>query len=503
MPIHSAVRRGTSKPVPIDPPLPILKTGRNCWRIENATRAAIIVDADDYFRAVRAAMCKAKRRIMLIGWDFDARISLDRTGRDLDGPDAIAPLLQWLVARNKELEVYILRWDVGALKGLMNARTLAALVRWIWHPRISIKLDAYHPIAASHHQKIVVIDDRLAFCGGIDMTGDRWDTRAHRENDPLRRKPNGTPYNPWHDATTALEGPVAAALGSLCRERWKAAGRTPLAPVEDGADCWPDDLPPMALNIPVAISRTIPQMPECEEVIEIEHLYLDLIASAKRWIYIENQYLASRRIAIAIATRLDEATGPEIVIVNPLTAEGWIEPIAMDTARARLHEALRRRDRQGRFRLYYPVNAAGTPIYVHAKIVIVDDRLIRIGSSNMNNRSLGLDTECDVTFDTALVPERDSRSLAASLRESLVAEHLGVAPEVVCDRMRSSGSLIDTIEALRGPHGHTLKPYVQDDLSVVETFLADNQILDPEGPEEMFEPLAKRGLFRDWWKPPG
>ena len=480
----------------------LLEPGRNCWRIERATRAALIVDADEYFRAARAAMCKARRRIMLVGWDFDARISLDRSGREIEGPREIAPLLQWLVGRNKELEIYILRWDVGALKTLLNGRTLLALARWIWHPRISVQLDGHHPVAASHHQKIVVIDDNLAFCGGIDMTGDRWDTRAHLEADPLRRKPDGTPYKPWHDATTALEGPVAAALGDLCRERWKASGRKPLAPVEDGAECWPDDLQPMARDIQVAISRTVPAMPDTDEIIEIERLYVDLIGAARRSIYIENQYLASRKIAIALASSLEAADGPEIVVVNPKRAEGWIEPLAMDTARARLHEALRRRDARGRFRLYHPVNEAGTPIYVHAKIMIVDDRLVHIGSSNLNNRSLGLDTECDVTFDAALSPSRDLTILPAALRHSLVAEHLGVEPAVVDDAVAACGSLIDAIERLRRPTGRTLVPYVQDDLSAVEAFLAENQILDPEGPDEMFETLSNRGLFRGWSRDP-
>ena len=481
---------------------PVLVPGRNCWRIEDATRAALIIDADDYFKAVRSAMCKAKRRIMLVGWDFDARISLDRTGQDLEGPREIAALLQWLVARNKDLEIYILRWDVGALRTLLHLRTLMALARWIWHPRISIELDAHHPVAASHHQKIVVIDDNLAFCGGIDMTGDRWDTRDHTEADPHRRKPDGTPYGPWHDATTALEGPVAAALAGLCRDRWAAAGRKPLPPIEDGADCWPDHLAPIATDVPIAISRTFPEMPGRPEIIEIERLYLDLIAAARRWIYVENQYLASRRIGIALAARLDEADGPEIVIVNPVAAEGWIEPLAMDTARARLHEALRRRDRHGRFRLYHPVNEAGTPIYVHAKIMIVDDRFVRIGSSNMNNRSLSLDTECDVTFDADLVRDRDLTPLVASLRISLVAEHLGVAPEAVERRLTSSGSLIETIETLRRPSGRTLRPYAEADLSTIEAFLAENEILDPEGPDEMFETLSNRGLFRGWSRDP-
>ena len=480
-------------------PNELFDTSRNCWRVEQADRVAVIIDADEYFRRARAAMLKAKRRIMMVGWDFDARIALDRTGDELEGPDAIGPFIQWLVTRNKDLDVYILRWDVGAVKTIVNPQTLATLARWIWHPRISIKLDGHHPTAGSHHQKIVVIDDRLAFCGGIDMTGDRWDTREHLEDNSLRRKPNGNAYGPWHDATTALDGAAAAALGDLCRERWARAGRTPLAPVSDGADCWPDDLAPHFENVPVAIARTQPTMEDQAEIAEIEHLFVDMIAQARTAIYIESQYFASRRIALAIVRRLDEPDGPEVAVVTPLSAEGWIEPIAMDTARAQLVQALRRRDHAGRFRIYHPFAAGGTPIYVHAKVLIVDDRLLRIGSSNMNNRSMRLDTECDVCVDAAMMPsDSEARASITGIRASLIAEHLGVGEGEVAAMLDATGSLLTTIERLRRPESRTLRPYEVPNLSEVEAFLAENEILDPEGPDAMFESLAKSGLFRGW-----
>jgi hypothetical protein len=123
----------------------------------------------------------------------------------------------------------------------------------------------------------------------------------------------------------------------------------------------------------------MPEMDDQTPVHENEALFLAQIARAKRYVYIESQYFASRRVAEAIARRLDEENGPEFVIVNPLTAQGWLEPIAMDTARARLVEALRRRDRHGRFRIYHPFTAGGEPIYCHAKILIADDRVFRLG----------------------------------------------------------------------------------------------------------------------------
>ena len=174
------------------------------------------------------------------------------------------------------------------------------------------------------------------------------------------------------------------------------------------------------------------------------------------------------------------------MIVNPVIAQGWLEPLAMDTARARLVEALRRRDRHGRFRMYHPLTAGGAPIYVHAKVLVIDEDVIRVGSSNFNNRSLALDTECDVTI------EHEGPAIAA-IRDGLIAEHLGCDVATVSARL-AAGSMIAVIEALRGS-GKTLVRYDIPDLTAVETWLADNEVLDPEGPD-VFEALSKRGLLR-------
>jgi len=466
----------------------------NSWRVVDAQRASLIIDADDYFQAGRLAMLAARRRIMLIGWDFDARIRLGGPS-GLEGPDKLGDLVPWLVKRRPELEVYLLRWDIGAIRTLFRGTTIFTLMRWMWHERIHTRLDAAHPVGASHHQKIVVIDDCFAFCGGIDMTSNRWDTRDHRDREPRRRSPGGKPYAPWHDTTTALQGPVAAALGELARERWLAAGGKRLEPVPVTSECWPSNLTPDFDNVRVAISRSMPAWRDSRPVLEIERIYLDLIARAQRFIYAESQYFSSRRIAEAIAARLEEADGPEVVLVNPVSSHGWLEPIAMDTARARLFQALRRLDRQGRLRLYHPVTASGQPIYVHAKLMVVDDEVLHVGSSNMNNRSMRLDTECDVTIDAGLEGNAQATVGIARIRTGLLAEHLDVSPDRIDDVFGKTGSLIRTIESLRSP-GRSLVPYEVPDLRDVEKWLADNEVLDPDGPSEMLENLTQGKLLR-------
>src|SRR5438552_11415374 len=108
----------------------IAQPGRNCWRIEKATRASVIIDADAYFEAGRAAMLKAKRRIMLIGWDFDARIRLGAPHL-ANEPETLGDFVLWLVERQPQLEVFVLRWDIGAIRTLFRGTTGVTLLRWM------------------------------------------------------------------------------------------------------------------------------------------------------------------------------------------------------------------------------------------------------------------------------------------------------------------------------------------------------------------------------------
>lgn len=468
----------------------MLKPGHNCWRIEQASQAAVIVDADDYFKAARAAMLRAKTQILLVGWDFDARIRLGGSSDD-GGPDEIGAFLSWLVKRTSGLHVHILRWDTGALKSLLHVHTLMRMAKWIQDPQIHLRLDSHHPPAGSHHQKVVVIDDCVAFCGGIDMTVDRWDTREHADEEPRRVEPNGKVYCPWHDATTLLQGPVAGALGDMCRERWELSGGGKLNAVDEKGDCWPGHVEPDFTEVEVAIALTVPEMAKQEPRHEIEALYVDLIERAQRWFYAESQYFASRKVAEAIAKRLEEPDGPEFVIIQPTSAEGWLEPIAMDSARARLIAALQEKDRYGRLRLYHPVTAGGEPIYVHAKVTVVDDEVLRVGSSNFNNRSLRLDTECDVVIDAERAGNAEENRTIAGIRNALLAEHLGIDCDTIESTLQETRSMIQTIEQTRGA-GRSLVPYEVPHLDEVRAWLADNKILDPEGPGEMFEPMSRR-----------
>ena len=168
---------------------PILKPGKTCWRIEHAQRLSVIVDAADYFKTIRVAIRQARHTVMLIGWDFDTRIKLDPLDGSTDVPNRLGKFLSWAVKRRPDLTIYILKWDLGMVQALGRGATPMLVFDWMTNSRIRFKLDHAHPPGATHHQKIVVIDDALAFCGGIDMTADRWDTREHRDEDPHRTRP--------------------------------------------------------------------------------------------------------------------------------------------------------------------------------------------------------------------------------------------------------------------------------------------------------------------------
>ncbi len=472
------------------------------WRYVRASRANVIVDAEDYFDLMQQAMLNARRRVLLIGWDFDTRIHLAQGRRWFQRrgkgkyPVRLGSFILWLIRHRDDLEVRILKWSYGFLKFFGRGSMMLDLARWWPNRKIDFKFDTAHPVACSHHQKIVVIDGNLAVCGGIDMTTDRWDTREHLEDDPRRKRPRGAAYGPWHDVTMMLEGEAASALGELGRDRWVRAGGRPLDIVEHPEkSAWPEGLEAQFENVEIGIARTRSEYAGRREVLEIENLFIEHIARAKRYIYAESQYFASRVIAECIARRMSEDDPPEVLIINPLHADGWLEQQAMDSARARLVRSIGDMDVRGRFHVYNPFTG-DTPIYVHAKIMIVDDEIVRIGSANMNNRSMGLDSECDVFIDAARPGNGHAADGIANLRHSLLAEHCGLDEAEVPHLLEHYGSMASMIRHCP-KNSRQLRRYELPELNDAERAVADNAMLDPERPDEMFEMPEKRtGLFR-------
>lgn len=472
------------------------------WRYAHADRASVIVDAEDYFALMQKAMLAARRRIMLIGWDFDTRIHL-AVGRRWfsrafrrEHPRRLGSFLVWLAKRRDGREILILKWGVGVVQFITRGYMIVDVLRMASKKGITFNFDGHHPVGCSHHQKIAVLDDRLAVCGGIDMTQDRWDTREHLEHDRRRRRPHGRKYGPWHDATMMIEGEAARHLGALSRDRWHRAGGDALeeVPIPERS-LWPEELKVQFENVEIGIARTRAEYKDTSEIREIERLLIDQIGAAKKFIYSENQYFTSPRIAEAITKRLKEDDPPEIVMVQPDAADGWLEQQAMDHARNILLHAIEEIDHKKRFALFVPYTGE-TKIYVHAKLTIFDDQILRIGSANWNNRSMGLDSECDVFIDCNRPGNAHACHEIAALRHSLLGEHCGLKPEQVAEALERDPSMLRFIEQHGNVNGRQLRRFVPPEVGDVEEKLAGSQVLDPEHPDEMFEPFAKGGLFK-------
>ena len=473
------------------------------WRFARAGRAHVVIDAAGYFNLLHEAMLAARERIMLLGWDFDTRVRLGsgrrwwHPPRRRVYPERLGGFVVWLVRRRRALRVLVLRWSFGSGKVLLRGSMLLDLLRWAWNRRIAFRLDSALPMGCSHHEKVVVIDDSFAACGGIDITFARWDTAEHRDDDPRRRSPGGLCYRPWHDLAMLVDGDAAVALGDLARERWLGArgekgGLEPCRPRP--ASLWPEGLVAAFTDVEIGIARTRAPWRGGPAIREVEALFLDHIARAKRVIYVESQYFTSRAVAEALALRLAEPDPPEIILVTSMAAHSWLQRQAMDTARVRLLQSLAKVDHAGRMHVFAPVTALGTPIYVHAKLMIVDDAILRVGSANLNNRSMGLDSECDLFIDAGRPGNGHVAPAIARLRHRLIAEHCGIAPARAAEAL-VAGNLAELVALL--PHNaRRLVPLPLRRLTQAQKALADAALLDPERPEEIFAvPARRQGLF--------
>jgi phospholipase D1/2 len=459
-------------------PMPrVLDPGRNCSVITTAERFALLVDGSSYYGALAEAIAQARRTVFIVGWDLDSRT---RLGPGAGREPLVPPLRDFLPAvasGNPDLNVYILTWDFPILFANVRDPRLVLGQDPFRHPRVHLKFDRTHPPGASHHQKIVVIDDSLAFTGGMDIAGGRWDSPEHRPLDVRRAGKHG-PYPPSHDVQAMIDGDAARALAGIARDRWYRATGTRVADSVQTGDVWPDDVTPDLVDVFVGISRTDANTDGSGECREVERLHLDLINGARQCIYIENQYLTSSTIVAALCRMLEAASGPEVLIVLPLKNSGWLEEHTIEVLRLQSIRRLRATDRFSRLRICYPVvpDLDGEAVGVHSKILVIDDRLFRVGSSNLTNRSMCLDTECDVTIEATSAAQRMDIS---RLRNRLVAEHLGMPADTVDAFLSTERSLNQLIDS-RSATPRCLRELPSDDRPI--DVMLDGELVDPSRP---------------------
>ena len=446
----------------------------------------MLVDADAYFRAVRSAIRNARHSVFILSWDIDSRTRLVPGGAGDGYPEPLGDFLHAVVAARHGLHVHVLNWDFAMLYALEREWLPVYKLDWRTHRRLEFRMDAKHPIGGSHHQKIVVVDDRIAFVGGLDLTRSRWDTQEHASNEPLRRDSDGKPHAPFHDVQALVDGDAARALGELARMRWKRATGRSLGPAVPGPhDPWPENVASDLTDIDVAISRTEPAFEGSPGVHEVKQLHLDAIAAARRMMFFENQYFTSGMIANALAQRLDEPDGPEVLVVSPKTQSGWLEQATMGVLRARVHRRLQAADRHGRYRMACPYipGLRDQCLNVHSKVFAIDDTLFSIGSANLSSRSMALDTECNITIEAHGPDAPRIRDAIARLRGRLLAEHLDTTPQAVIEEVRRRQSLHQAVDALSRSERRLclMEPEIVPEL---DALIPEQALFDPEQPIE-------------------
>jgi phosphatidylserine/phosphatidylglycerophosphate/cardiolipin synthase-like enzyme len=493
-------------------PRPILSAGHNCWTADAAINSAgLLIDARAYYRAFYHAARQARRYVLIAGWHLDSELRLLR-GEDAEGVEGdvrLLPFLRDLCRRTPGLRVYVLAWDYSVNYAW----------EWEWWQewkfeaagggQIEFVFDAEHAVAASHHQKWVVIDGRLAFVGGLDFCCNGWDDRGHPARHPGRCEPDGKVHDPYHDLMAALTGPAVGELVNYFRERWRAAGAGELDLPQP-----PDGSPPAvrpAVRLAadrVAFSRTQPQtMSNPNSVLEIRQLYRDAIEAAEQLIYIENQYFSSQDVFQALIDRMraPDRSKLDVVMLLPRRLPSWVEAAAMGPPRLWMLDALRQTARETghRLGLYASVAPDGgceVPVLIHSKLLLVDDRFLTLGSANASNRSMGLDTELNVAFEARTDADRPLVRSIRRVRVNLLAEHCGLwGDRAGLRELRRPSGLVDFLDRLADGRAHRLRHLSRDgfveDREWLEALERWGFAFDPGQPviEEMVHELLALG----------
>jgi phospholipase D1/2 len=485
-------------------PKRIVQLGRNAWRHAKADASGVLVDAADYYRAFYQAARQARHTIVMSGWQFDSGVPV------LRGPEAppgvevrFLKFLNGLCDARPDLHIYVLAWDFHMVFAHEREWMQRVLFHWLTNARFQFRFDDCPVAGGSHHQKFVVIDGTSAFLGGMDVCEARWDDRRHLAANPVRLS-RGKPQKPYHDVQAYLEGPeVASALQSLFVDRWARAGGPPLR-LADGADAPSSSRPPDGAQplgaAQVVLSRTDPR-PEGQTIREVECLFVDAIAAADRLIYIETQYFSSRKVYTALVERMRAAgrSRLEVVVVVNERAEALKEELAVGLRQAKILEGLRQvaTGRGHALGLYYSLcdgkHESFRATYIHSKVMVVDDRFVTVGSANLTNRSMGIDSELHVSWESLADSPADRRLARAirRLRVGLLAEHSGTAGLRAVRALVPIEGLVARLNELAAQPGARLRPHGPP----TPTQQTVMELIDPE--DLPFDPGFEEGTGAD------
>jgi phosphatidylserine/phosphatidylglycerophosphate/cardiolipin synthase-like enzyme len=372
------------------------------------------VDGAAALTAIAATLEAARSHVHISGWHTSPDFRLTRN------PDG--PLLRDLLADLADrLPVRLLMWAGPPVPLFQPTRKMAEAARdeFSRDSRIACVLDARERSLHCHHEKVIVVDDEVAFVGGIDMTalsGDRYDDTSHRPRGALG----------WHDGAVELRGPAVADVASHFAARWTEVAQEAITPPAP---------PPPAGDVTVQLTRTVPEntyrfAPSGK--FGIAETYLKALRRAERLVYLENQFLWSTEVVDLLCEKLRNPPRDDfrVLLVLPSRPNN-----GADTTRGQLGRLLAAGpDRVLATTIYSHEENRTSRLYVHAKIAVIDDEWLTLGSANLNEHSLFNDTEVNIaTCD---------RALARQTRLQLWAEHLQrPADQVAGDPARVIDSL--------------------------------------------------------------
>ncbi len=416
--------------------------------LSQAEKIEFLIDAQAYYSRFAEAALLGQKKIVIVGWDLHSQTSWQDpvTHKKVYLHEHLTKCLE----NNPSLQIYLLCWDFNLFVG-RKREWWPFFSPERWGERIHFKKDAFHPLFSSHHQKIVLIDDQLAFLGGFDFCEGRWDTPEHRPFHQDRTCARGKSYFAFHDLQMMLHGPVVKDLIQVVNYRWEKATGAALPAVDKPWKNF-DQLfsaeQPLIEDCPVQVCLTQPQYQDQQPLRENLRATVDMLRSAKKFIYIENQYLTHQRIVKVLIHLLRSRNGPQIVVLLPRVNHDRFEEYTIGILQRRAVNLLMQNDYWNRLRICYPRLEIRDehPLYVHSKLIIVDDKRVKIGSSNLNHRSMGFDTECDLLIE-ATSPKHKKQ--IRHLRYKLLAEHLDSTIHVLSCQEERGYSLIQLIDEKR------------------------------------------------------
>jgi len=358
----------------------------------------VLIDGRQALDAMAEAVAGARSHVHISGWHLTPGFELTRGSGE-------KPLRGVLAELAERVDVRVLLWAGAPLHVFTPARREVRAVRdeLTRGTRVKCGLDDKERPMHCHHEKLVVVDGETAFVGGIDLTslaGDRFDTTDH----PMRGRLG------WHDAAAQLRGPAVADVANHFASRWQEVTGEGLAAAA---------LPGEAGAVDVQVVRTMPERvygfaPRGD--FRILEAYVRALRSARRLVYLESQFLWSSQIVQILANKLREPPTDDFRLVVMLPAK---PNNGADMTRGQLGVLAEADDGGERFlatTISARSGAVTGPLYVHAKIGIVDDAWLTIGSANLNEHSLFNDTEMNLV---TCHPE-----LARAVRLKLWSEHL-------------------------------------------------------------------------------